>query len=111
MSKSWSAIVAIALCGCATSGPPQYCALSSEQKEAVLENVRHVIAELTDEQITFDLPSSVVNDSRLYKTKGRCWAYLSPRAVQPGHGILDGDGGVYINASTLKSEGVFWFAY
>lgn len=112
MSKGWVIATIFILYGCATfSHDPEYCSLTPEQRTVVIQNIQNVIAELSDENVTYEVTRSVVDDSKLYKDKGRCWAYLFPKSVKPGYGILDGDGGVYINSTTLQPEGVFWFAY
>ena len=45
------------------------------------------------------------------RSNGRCRAFLLPVSKLPRHSILDGSGGVYVNANTLQTEEIFWFKY
>jgi hypothetical protein len=87
------------------------CAIPEGRREGLLQDTSAKIAELSNDNDTFDLSQALTSDNHMHRlADGRCYVYLSPVSLK-GQGILDGDGGIYVDPTTMKLGDVFWFRY
>lgn len=111
MSKITVMAIAAILGGCSFTKDPDFCQIPAEDKDGVIKKVDAFIATITDDNVTYEMSPYLLKEGRLSMNEKGCWTYLLPKSTKPGWGVLDGDGGVYVNLETMEVGPVFWFRY
>lgn len=109
MNRITAILIVGLLASCASTN--DYCYLNEQERVSVLTNIRPVLADLESESIRYIASNSVARDGKLYRDEDGCFVYIRPEPKNPGYGVLDGDGGIYIDTTTLEPKRVFWYRY
>lgn len=109
MHRGIALLTALCLAGCASTG--NYCRVDEQHRSEILENIAPVLEDLESETIRYIPSKSLSRDGVLYRDEGGCFIYIGPQSKREGHGVLDGDGGIYIDMETFQSKEVFWYQY
>lgn len=88
-----------------------YCHVPENVKQEIVVKLEEFLKTLNDDEIRYEPSTILETESRLYKDKARCFIYISPVALRDGFGVLDGDGGIYIDLERKTVGPVFWYKY
>jgi hypothetical protein len=112
------------------STPVENCKFDAEAIGVITHNVKSAVAAFETTSLTVDFRIGANGD--LFKVRadgnrlrgwpfpaaddlsdvnGMCWVYISPRSLDPGYSILDGEGAIFINPKTLAVVRTTWFRY
>lgn len=111
MSKIALTAIAVIICGCTFTDTQEFCLVPPDKKAETIEKVSAFIKTVSGENVTYQISPLLLEEGKLSKGTAGCWTYLLPQPARPGLGVLDGDGGLYVNLETMEVGPVFWFRY